>query len=364
MIKILQVAYGFEGGIGRLLVDYSKRLKDKIEVEFLITHYENGIFEKCLIDMGFKVYRIYKELPLKEKEKVITKILNDNNYDVIHIHGSCDYQLLKCAKKKGIKVRIVHSHNSIERNKKNFVYELSRKVYREIKNNMLITEFWACGKDAAISSWGLQKYEQGKVHIMKNAINIEEFKFSKEKRDKIRKELDLEDKFIVGNVGRLTTQKNHEFLINVFNSVKEIRDDALLLIIGSGDLESQLKMQVKKLGLQEKVRFLGARNDVSEILNAMDVFVLTSIYEGLPVVMIEAQANGLNCIVSDCITKECNIMKGNKYLSLEDNYFEWAEYICNARNYNRLDSIELISKAGYDVNEESKKLVKYYESLV
>lgn len=364
-IKILQVAYGFEGGIGRLLVDYCSRLKQDFEFEFLISYYDHGYFESILRSEGFIIHHTQLGMPKEQKEQLLENIFSKNQYDIVHLHGLCDYVLLRIAKKHGVRIRIVHSHNALDTlSDKTKPYRMVRGLYNKFRNKLLITDKWACGSLAAYSMWGKGAIESNDVYIMKNAIDVSLFAYSEEKRKSIRQILNIENKFVVGNVGRLTEQKNHRFLLNVFAELKKIKDNAILLIIGEGELQSELERIAIKLNIQDSVIFMGNRSDVSELLNVMDVFVLPSIFEGLPVVMIEAQANGLKCIISDTVTKECSFFEENVYLSLSDNYKSWAKQLAIPKDMNRSLGVKVIKNNGFEINSAAKELCEYYESLV
>ena len=265
------------------------------------------------------------------------------------------------AKKYGIKVRIAHSHMAYipESIKEHVVRKISTFFVKRYA-----THLFACGKDAAIWMWGREAYTSGKVHIMTNAIDTERFKYSEEKRDKIRAELRLEDKFVIGNVARFSYQKNHEFLIRVFAEVKKIRKDAVLMLIGRGELEADIKNQVSVLGLNDSVIFMGVRNDVSELLNTMDVFVLPSRFEGFGIVYVEAQANGLSCFgTEERVPHEVALTDTIKFLSLKLPAKKWAETICKTSSIRNAFTQKQIIEASYDINMEATKLFLCYKEL-
>lgn len=358
-MKILEITSDLDGGgVDRLLYDYCSRMTNDIQFDFVVTSKTEGILEKPLKELGCKIYRISQiREGLQKHNNQLKKILTDNHYDVIHDHsGYKAWCNLRVAKKCGVTARIAHSHQAFmeETTKQKIMRILSTSITK-----MYSTELFACGNDAAKWMWGEKAFNNGKVYIMKNAIQTERFNFSPEKRERIRSEYNITDKFVIGNVARFSYQKNHEFLIKIFAEVKKIRNDAVLMLIGRGELEDAVKKQVSELDLEESVLFMGVRNDVPDLLNAMDVFVLPSRFEGLGMVYIEAQFNGLRCLASDRVPKEANITDSMVYLPLKEEH-EWASRIIE----NSHDRFVPNSREADEYNIEfatQKMIVKYYE---
>ena len=187
------------------------------------------------------------------------------------------------------------------------------------------------------------------------------FKINIKKRNEIRQKLNIESKIVISNVGRFTTQKNHTFLIDIFNEIYKKNNNAVLMLIGNGEKEDEIKKKVEKLGIQNSVLFMGHRDDVNELMQAMDVFVMPSIYEGLPVVGIEAQAAGLPCFMSkDVITDEVKIAENVKFISLDDNAEKWADEILSS-DLTRKDNEIALKKAGYFIEDMVKELTEQYK---
>ena len=195
-------------------------------------------------------------------------------------------------------------------------------------------------------------------------MDLEKYKFDEIERQRTREKYELENKFVIGHVGRFSYQKNHDFLIDVFYEIIKRNPNAMLLLIGYGELEQKIKEKVLRLGLDPNVIFIGKTEDLAKYYNAMDCFVLPSFYEGLPVVGIEAQAFGLPCVFSSEITPETKILDTCSFLSLEESADIWAERILQNQNLKRNDNNELIKSAGYDLKEEVRKLTNYYDSLI
>ena len=356
-MKILFVTSDLDGGgIERLLFNYCTRLRDDAQFDFAIMAPKEGILEKPLKEIGCKIFRIPTiHKSLTEHNRQLMEIMVKGNYDIVHDHGGyCGLFTMMIAKKCGIKIRIEHSHSSYE--PENSVQKIKRKFLTRL-TTYYATDLFACGIDAGKWMWGSDR----NVYIMKNAIDTKTFMFNKLVREQIRKELDLGNKFVIGNVARFSFEKNHRFLINVFSQICKIRSDAILLLVGSGELEPEIKHLANELKIVDKVMFLGTRNDVFRLLNAMDVFVLPSLHEGLPVTLVEVQANGLEAFVSDSVTKEVSISPNCHYLPIDETYSTWSEQISTASS-ERCTDFNNISK--YDISNASNELLQHYKMLI
>lgn len=231
-------------------------------------------------------------------------------------------------KKYDIKHLITHAHTTkYSDNPKN---ALRNKIMcLGLKNSA--TDYFACSKAAGEFYYGKEAVESGLVKVIPNAIDLKKYKFNQIIRDKVRKILNIEDKFVVGHIGRMAPPKNQKFLLQIFKKVKKERTNSILLMIGNGPLKKEIESEIKRLNLQDSVILLGVRNDVPNLLMAMDVFLLPSLYEGLPVVCVEAQATGLRCVLSDNITKEVDC--GNcEFISLNQSLADWKDNIINLSN--------------------------------
>ncbi len=361
MVKVLQELSTLDGGgVAKLLYDYYMHMdKSKVHFDFLIyDYYDEGIYEHPLKDMGSTIYKIpafskNKKAYLHEMEQIV----KNGNYDVVQSHmGSRGLFLMYFGKKYKVKKRIAHSHIAYENvSKKKAIFN---KCLAKVAKHYA-TDLFACGKDAGVYMWG----DTANVKVMINAISTEDFKFSNKIREEKRKELGLENKLVIGAVGRLSEQKNYPFLFNVYSQVLKERDDTVLLIIGRGLNDDALKKQAADMGLGDNVVFLGVRKDVSQLLNAFDLFVLPSLYEGLPVVLIEAQANGLSELVSNRVTDEMNVSDLIRFIPIENSdTITWKDAIVN-HNPNvaaREKYSDVVKENGYDILYQSQKMQEYY----
>jgi glycosyltransferase involved in cell wall biosynthesis len=353
-----------KGGIGAVVYNYQIHMdSDMIQMDYLIFNDEpNGEFDEKVRKHGSTVY-VLPELRNNRLFSIRKKIdeffsKHANDYKIIHLHSAnIGFICLSLAKKYGINNRIVHSHATM----------YSDKKINAIRNRILCmslnkgaTEFMACSKAAGEFLFG--KYKEDYL-ILNNAIDCEKYIFNPEVRNKVRHSLSLNNKIVVGNVGRFANQKNHNFLIEIFYEVKKLQNDSVLLLIGDGELRMEIEAKTKDMGLSESVVFLGQRDDVPQLLQAMDVFVLPSLYEGLPVIGIEAQVSNLPCIFSDNITREVGIVDST-FISLSEHAKVWAEVIIkNTNNHNRRNVLSTIKNSGYDIYTEAKRLQEYYINL-
>lgn len=228
---------------------------------------------------------------------------------------------------------------------------------------IITKKYLACSNLAADFMFGEKIVRSGKVRIIPNAINAKKFDYNTTVRKIKRKEMGLEDCFTICFVGRLTYQKNPLGLIDIFESVSKSEHTAILLIVGTGDMEEQVKERVRNKNLEKKVRFLGIRNDISEIMQASDVFLLPSIYEGLPIVGIEAQASGLPCVLSNSITREVDVTGNVFFVSLQDPVLEWKSRILDLRKFERKSTRLEIQKHGYDLETSKENIKKVIEEI-
>lgn len=225
------------------------------------------------------------------------------------------------------------------------------------------TDYFACSKAAGEFYYGKEAVANGLVKVIPNAIDLEKYKFNQAIREKIRKSLNIEDKFVVGHIGRMAPPKNQKFLLQIFKKVKKERTNSILLMIGNGPLKKEIESEIKRLNLQDSVILLGVRNDVPNLLMAMDVFVLPSLSEGLGIVAMEAQASGLKCILSDKVPVETD-MGGAKYISLQTYCKQWASAILNCeKKHNRNSYLSNLIKNGYSIKESVEALQNYYIKL-
>lgn len=359
-IRVLQIlGIVANGGVEAVIMNYYRNIdKSKIQFDFVVHNDADENYINEVLDMGAKVYKVtpYNKNIFKFMYEIY-RIIKSNQYQIVHsnMNALSGFVLLP-AYLAGAKIRILHNHTTDSKEEK--IRSLIKRLLRPFAK-LFANQYWACSKLAAEWMYGRNALTNGKVTIINNAINLKKFKFNKEKREQLRKELCLEKCFVIGHVGRFMKQKNHEFLIDIFNEVLKQKENTRLLLIGDGKLKLQIEEKVKKLGIEKAVIFLGNRNDVPDLYNAMDVFVLPSLYEGLPVVGVEVQANGLSFICSDKVTDEILLTDNIKLLSLQQSKIEWCDAILNAERKEIANNEDRLLK-NFDIKSESRKLEKLY----
>lgn len=365
-IRVAQIMGYMNGaGVEAVVTNYYKFIdKSKIQFDFICCEGSTNIPYEEIEKNGGRVIIIppYKKMIAYQRE--LKRILKENKYKIVHSHvNALSVFSLFAAKRAGVPYRIAHSHSSS--NKKEKMRNVVKNVLK-LFSKTFATNYMCCSEYAGRWLFGNKAYDKKEVYLLNNAIDLDKFKYDKNIRNKKRKELEIDDStFVIGHIGRFMKQKNHDFLIDIFNEYTKINENSLLILAGQGPLENNIKDKVNTLGLTNKVRFLGQRNDACELYQAFDMFLLPSLYEGLPVVGVEAQASGLLCVLSDDMTKETKVLETTKFLSLEDNASKWAEEIDKlSKNYKRVDTKKEIQENGFDIAFEAKKLEKYYIDLM
>ena len=323
-IRILHIVQKMEaGGTQAFLMNLYRNIdRSKIQFDFLVEYEEKEFYDDEIISLGGKIYytNFRKTLNVIKFKKTLSNILKDHpEYKIIHIHATAIGKICTdVARKCGVKTIIAHTHNNnAVKDWKYYPKIILRKLYTNGP-----TDFFACSEDA-----GRYTFKNRKFTVIYNAIDIDKFLFNQKAREDFRKELNIEDKFVIGNIGRLHKQKNQSFLIDIFYEIQKKKEDAILLIVGKGPLENKLKEKVRNLGINNKAYFLGNRKDVEKIYQGMDVFVLPSLYEGLGIVAVEAQVSGLPVIASTGVAKEANITDNIRNIDLNEPIDVWVEAI-------------------------------------
>ncbi len=282
---------------------------------------------------------------------------NNNDYDVVHHHlNSCSsIEPIIIAKLFGVKT-VAHSHNEFKGNKRltNLLHKLNRTILPYFTDSYI-----ACSDKA-----GESMFKKNKFNVINNGVNLKEYTHNQNTRGNYRELLDIKNKFVVGHIGRFKYQKNHEYLIEVFYEFQKLKDNSVLMLVGEGELEKDIREKVQKLGIEDKVLFTGVRNDISSLMQAMDAFVFPSRYEGLGIVLIEAQAAGLYSLVADTIPDEALVTNLISKKSLNDTAKDWARVLLQNSCYIRSSDINELSKKGFDRSTAANELIKIYNNLI
>lgn len=363
-IKVAQViGITCEGGVESVVMNYYKNIdRSKVTFDFLVEA-ESKITSKEIVEsLGGHIIIIpsYKK-PIKYI-RTLRKIFKENKYDIVHSNmNTLSVFSLLAAKQAKIKVRIVHSHSTS--NKKEVLKNMIKNMLRPF-SKMFATDYFACSEASGRYLFGNKTYDKGLVTIINNGIEVEKFKYNKEYNISLRKELNIPlNAKVIGHVGRFVPQKNHEYLLEIFKAIHEKNKNTKLLLLGDGPLKEEIEAKVHSLGLTESVIFAGTKADVYKYYSVMNLFILPSLYEGLPVVGVEAQASGLGCIFSDNITKEVKIIDNTILMSIDNEIEKWATIALTMMN-NCIDRIEINKKfknSMYDIKNNASKLLEYYE---
>lgn len=370
MIKVLHSVSNMDrAGIETMIMNYYRNIdREKVQFVFLCNKRKPGAYDEEIMRMGGKIYVAPGFSPLKRHKysALITKILKENpEIKIIHAHnGPLQYFSLKYSKKSGVKIRIAHAHSTkIPFSNRFFDIKVLYKRIIKRKIKKVSNYYWGCGTEAIKFYFGEDVINKKEYELVRNAIDLKKYAFDQEKRKIEREKLNIDNEcFVVGHIGRFTTEKNHSFLLKVFKEIIRKNKNSKLLLIGDGYLEDKIKNEAKELEIIDDVIFTGNIQDTYNKYQAMDVFVLPSLFEGLPVVGVEAQANGLNCIFSDRVSKEVNITNNVKFIKLEDDFEKWANVILESKNRDKNVSYKL-EQNGYSIITESKKLEKRYIEL-
>ncbi|UAL50271.1 glycosyltransferase family 1 protein [Metabacillus dongyingensis] len=356
-MRVLQVVTIMNrGGLETMLMNYYRQMdRNKIQFDFMVHRVERGHYDDEIESLGGHIYRMPPIRPgnyRKYFHSLKDFFAKNRDYKVVHAHNNENSSfVLREAKKAGVPSRIAHSHLSDLGIDLKLPFRLYARYY--MKDNP--TQFFACSKKAGQWLFG----KRNDITVLNNAVNVNDFSFNQEVRSEIRKDLNIDDQLVIGHIGRFNKQKNHDFLIEVFKSIHDRMPNSLLLLAGEGHLRLSIEDKVKRLGLSENVHFLGVRKDVQKLMQAMDVFLFPSLFEGLPVVLVEAQAAGLKSFVSNTVTEETNVTGQLEFLSLKDPSESWANKILSA-TYEHKNTLKILREKGYDTSTMSHWLTEFY----
>ena len=362
-IKVLAVVFKLNrAGLESRLMDIIRNLDIKrVQIDIYTYQLEPGVYDEEVKALGGIVY--YNP-PLTVKNmfwyvQYFKDFLKKHpEYKIVHAHQDAWCSVFcKGAYLAGVPIRIAHSRTAIS--VRSFGY-IAKDIIK-LPTRRYANYYFAVSKKAAIWLYGRKLYEQGKVQIWPNAIDAERFYYDETTRDKVRKENKWNEKYVIMHVGNFTAPKNHPFILEVFNEVRKKTDNALLILVGTGD-RSFIDEYIGKHDLEQCIQLLGTRGDVNELLQGADVFFFPSVFEGLPGALVEAQAAGLPCVISNTIAEEVQITPNLTILSLGTPKEEWSESIIRYKNFVREDTRKNIEEKGFDVQSLTDKLCQFYEN--
>lgn len=362
MIRVLQVVGKMHyGGMETLIMNVYRHIdREKVQFDFLVHYEEPGEYDEEIRALGGKIYVMPRTVPqnyFRYKKALRAFFTEHQEYTVIHGHlQSVAFLYHQIAKETGKRFCITHAHLAgIDHDIKGRIsYQTSLWAQK------YTDAFFGCSMDSC-KFFFKNAIKQGKpMTVINNGIETEKYQFSQEQREQVRKELELDNHLVIGHVGRMANQKNHAFLIQIFAEIVKKRPDSILLSIGTGPLESQIKQQVKDLKLEDHVRFLGPRGDVSRLLQGMDLFLFPSLYEGFALTLVESQAAGLKSFTSVGISEVVKITDLLDFINLEQPPEYWADRVLQALPYERENTRKKIIAAGYDIETTAKELEAFY----
>lgn len=356
-IRVLHVVtYMGRGGLETMIMNYYRHIdRNKVQFDFLVHREFRADYDDEIEALGGRIFRLPRLVPWsKGYLTALEQFFREHPvYKIVHVHQDClSSVILKAASKCGIPVRIAHSHSRSQ--DKNLKYLIKLWYKRDIPR--YATQLFACGDEAGNWMFGGAPFR-----VLNNAIDTKRYAFDSERNSRVRQALQIPDNaFVIGHVGRFHAVKNHSFLLDVFAKAKQQEENAVLLLVGDGDLRSEMEEKAVSLGISNSVIFTGVRSDVPDLLQAMDCFVFPSLYEGIPVTLIEAQAAGLPCIVSDGVPVECAKTDLVTHLPLSAGAAHWVGEILNTKGSSRQDTAESIIQSGYDIEANAQWLQNFY----
>lgn len=365
MIKVL--VFGITdnpGGVESVIMNYYRNFdKSKVQLDFLCNN-EIVAYEDEIKKLGGTIYRVTARSKDRKKfyqdlDNFFSKHAKEYSTIWVNVCSLANIDYLKYAKKYGIKHRIIHCHNSQNMDSKlrGILHLINRCVI-----DKYATDFWTCNKKSIRWFYGARIVNKYKILTVNNAIDGNVFKYNEKTREEYRRKLGLEDKFVIGHVGRFHFQKNQLFLLDIFNEVHKREPNSTLILVGQGEDAEKITNKIDSLGLKDSVILLGIRDDVNKLMCAMDVFLFPSLFEGLGIVLLEAQATGLPCVAScDDTPPEVNMTDEFIFLPLDASVGIWAGSVLDFKNTKRKTNNDFIKENNYDISCEAKKLEKYFE---
>lgn len=362
-IRVLHIvdSLSISSGVMSVVMNWYKNIdRSKIQFDFVVNFENENNYEELIKSLGGRIFKIATPTPynlIKYNKEIDNFFKFNNEYRIIHSHTpTLTGFYFRSARKYGIENRIIHSHSTMYSDSKiksirNYLLCLPIKKYA--------TRRFACSHQAGKFLYGQKK----DFEVINNSVDCENFAFNEEIRKRVRKKLELEDKLVIGHIGRLEKEKNHEFLLDIFYEIQKKEKDTELLLIGDGSLKSILIDKCINLGISDKVKFLGIRNNINELVQAIDILLFPSLFEGFPVVCIEAQAAGVKCFVSSNVSDCIKVTDLIRFISLDKSDKEWANIIVENKKYRRNNMAMKVKQSGFDIKDITQYLEKQYLSF-
>lgn len=362
-IRVLHVVVNMNaGGIENMLMNLYRAIdKEKIQFDFLFHTGEKCFFEDEIIALGGVIHRVrpLRIHNLKSYKEELKSFFKINNYKIVHSHISVwSYFVLNIAKQCNVEYRIAHSHEAHDSIWDHRLHRIPLIWTLKKIINRPLTHRFACGEEAG--KWLFGKYD---FNVINNSIDAKKFEFNPTLASKIKNDLGVNDKIVLGNIGRFNLQKNHAFILKVMEELVNNNKNIHLILVGDGELRGEILSEINKRNLKNFCTLLGIRKDVDKILQALDIVIMPSLFEGLPVSLVEAQASGVKILASDKISVETNFTGDIEFLPI-NNPSIWAERILKYNGYERPNNVNKVINAGYDVYQNAFTLTNFYESII
>lgn len=360
-LRALQmIASLYNGGSQAMIMNLYKNIdRNRIQFDFIVDHPEYDYYKETIEQLGGKIYTmpLFNGKNVKEVKKAWNDFFaNHPEYRIFHSHARSYASIyLPIARKNNVKT-IIHSHNTSNGKGISSIVKSIIQFPLRFQSDY----YFSCSRDAGLWLFGKKVVESDRFFVLNNAIDARQFRYSKETRDQYRKEFGLDDQKVFIQVGSLSDQKNHRFTIEVFAKLCKEEPDCRLYIVGVGENKDDIEKQIKDNGLENNVFLLGRRSDVSGLLQMADCYIMPSIYEGLSVAAIEAQASGIHCFLSDVVSKDVCVTDVCEFLPLEEE--AWVSALKG--KFERKDTYQQIVDAGYDIHDTAKWLTDFYEGLI
>ena len=363
-IRILQVQSSMDRGGAETLVMslYRKINREHVQFDFVVNSEQRGAYEEEILQLGGRVIRCpaFKGYNLIGYVRWWKKFLAHSEYRVIHSHifGTASI-FLSVAKSQGLHT-ICHSHSTSNgKGLYSAIKYLFQLPVRYVSDSMI-----ACSDDAGKWLYGKKVVQNPRYEVWKNGIDVQAFRFDRERRDRVRAQLGITDQVVLGHVGRFIPVKNHKFLIKVFKAYHESQPKSVLLLMGDGPLVEEAKELARELGIGEYVLFLGVRSDIPDLLDAMDCFLLPSLYEGFPISAVEAQTSGLVCLISDRVPHDIQISDDLTFIPIDNGVQPWCDALLASQNpSDREQAYKRVVDQGYDITETAAYVERFYREV-
>lgn len=351
------------GGAEAFLMNYYRHFdRSVIQFDFVVNRADEGVYEDEIQGLGGRIYRMppmYPQYFAQYKHEFRHFLLEHPEYKVIHSNlEERSYFPLRIARELGVPVRISHAHSELPGLDSKTVF----RQYFKFRLPPYPTDYFACSLNAGRALYGSRRLQSARFRIFRNAIDLSVYRYDPDVRRSMRSSLGLDGRIVIGSTARLAKFKNQSFLLDIFARIRRDHENAVLLLAGDGPCRTALESKAQQLGISDSVKFVGTVSNVPAYLQAMDAFVLPSLSEGLPTTLIEAQAAGLPCVVSDKVTREAIVTDNCRYLSLKSDVAQWEKSVLAGLERPRKDCSDQVRAHGYDVDTEAGKLQDFYIS--